>query len=392
MSRLRLVTFTTLYPHAASPAHGVFVEERLRKLLETGEVESRVIAPVPWFPSTHERFGGYARFARAPRHEVRYGISVSHPRYLVVPKVGMTVAPWLLAQGAEAEFRRLLESGYDFDVIDAHYFYPDGVAAALLARRFGRPFTVTARGTDVTLIPQYRLARRMIRWAALRAAAIVTVCEALKRDVVALGVPADRVRVLRNGVDLERFRPTDRAPVRAKLGIEGRVLLSVGLLIPRKGHDLTIQALATLPGFTLLIAGIGPEENRLRQLAADLGVASRVRFLGAIAHDELPDYYSAADAMVLASSREGLANVLLESIACGTPVVATDVNGTREVVADPVAGVLVAERTPEAIAAAVRRLFESLPDRSLTRRYAERFGWEATTQGQLEMFRAAVAG
>jgi teichuronic acid biosynthesis glycosyltransferase TuaC len=384
---VRLVTFSTLYPNAMSPNHGLFVEERVRKLVATSQVQARVVAPVAWFPFTHPRFGRFSAYARTPRREVRNGIEVSHPRFVAIPAIGTNVSPWLLARGALPEFLRLRAEGYDFDVIDAHYFYPDGVAAALLGRWLERPFTVTARGSDITMWPRFPLPRRMIRWAAWRAAAVGAVCEALKREIVALDVPDEHVRVLRNGVDLVKFRPGDRAAARARLGLTGRVLLSVGMLIPLKGHDLTLRALASLPGYTLLIAGTGVEERRLRELAASLGVTDRVRFLGAVPHAELPDYYSAADAMVLASSREGLANVLLESIACGTPVVATDVYGTREVIADPAAGALVTERTASAIAAAIERLFAALPDRSRTRAYAERFSWDSSTQAQLQMFR-----
>jgi teichuronic acid biosynthesis glycosyltransferase TuaC len=390
VSGLRILTFSTLFPSAARPAHGVFVEERLRHLVDSGEVQASVVAPVPWFPSRNPRFGEYARFASTPLDETRHGLRVLHPRYLLPPRVGMTVAPLLLALGALPAVRRLVREEGPFDVLDAHYLYPDGVAASLVARWLGKPFTMTARGTDVTLVPRYALPRRMILNAAAAASQIVTVCEALRRDLIALGAPADRVVALLNGVDLAKFRPLDRAACRASLGFEGRTLLSVGLLVERKGHDLAIRALRELPDTRLVIAGTGPLESELRGLAASEGVEDRVRFAGAVAHGDLARYYSAADALVLASSREGLANVLLESIACGNPVVATDVNGTAEVVRDPAAGVLVRERSASAIAAATRELFSRYPDRAATRRHAQAFGWEATTRGQLAMFHAAL--
>jgi teichuronic acid biosynthesis glycosyltransferase TuaC len=390
MTALRILTFSTLFPSAARPAHGVFVEERLRHLVESGDVQASVVAPVPWFPSRDPRFGEYASFASTPRAETRHGLRVLHPRYVLPPKVGMTVAPWLLALGALPAVRQLVREEGDFDVLDSHYLYPDGVAASLIARWLGKPFTMTARGTDVTLVPRHALPRRMILSAAKAASQIVTVCEALRRDLVALGVDEERVIALLNGVDLAKFRPLEREACRSALGFEGRTLLSVGLLIERKGHDLAIGALRELPDTRLVIAGSGPLEGALKQLAAGAGVADRVRFAGPVAHGDLALYYSAADALVLASSREGLANVLLESIACGNPVVATDVNGTAEVVRDPAAGVLVRERSASGIAAAVRELFSRYPDRAATRRHAQAFGWEATTRGQLAMFHAAL--
>jgi glycosyltransferase involved in cell wall biosynthesis len=384
---------TTLYPNAAQPSHGIFVENRLRHLVATNEVALRVVAPVPWFPFRSAHFGRYATFARAPVREHRHGIVVTHPRYPVIPKVGMTVAPALLYAALYRHVRSLLASGVCFDLIDAHFFYPDGVAAALLGQRIGKPVVITARGTDLNLYPRHALPRQMIRWAADRAAGLITVCQALKDVLVGLGVPADRVTVLRNGVDLEQFRPVpDRDGARRALGLTRPTLLSVGHLIERKGHHLVIEALADLPGMDLLIAGDGPERPALERLAQRCGVADRVRLLGALPHDELARIYGAADALVLASSREGWANVLLESMACGTPVAATNVWGTPEVVAEAAAGTLVEERSPRGIADAVRRLFSALPDRAATRAYAERFSWDATTQGQLDLFRKILEG
>jgi glycosyltransferase involved in cell wall biosynthesis len=321
-----------------------------------------------------------------PQEERRFGIDVMHPRYVTVPKLGMSIAPFLLAAGAYSTVNSIIRRGYDFELIDAHYFYPDGVAAILLGRHFGKPVVITARGTDVNLIPRYRLPRAMIRWAAGRAAGMITVARALKDDLVSVGIPAERIDVLRNGVDLQLFRPIDREAERRKLGLTRTTLLSVGHLVPRKAHDLVIQALRRLPDMDVIIIGEGPERAALGALAQGSGVGDRVRFAGALAQQELRNYYGAADALVLASSREGWANVLLESMACGTPVVATDVGGSREVVAAPESGVLIAERTPEALADAVRRLFEHYPDRGATRRYAEQFSWDATTAGQLELF------
>src|SRR5690606_25968817 len=143
---------------------------------------------------------------------------------------------------------RLLAGGHDFDLIDAHYYYPDGIAAALLARWFRKPFVVTARGTDLNLLPDYRVPRRWIQWAARRAAASITVSEALKQKLVGLGASPDDVHVVRNGVDLELFHPLDRTSTREALGLPaGRWLASIGNLVPLKGHDIAIQALERLP-------------------------------------------------------------------------------------------------------------------------------------------------
>src|ERR1043166_1471278 len=279
---MRLLTFSTLYPNAARPTHGIFVETRLRHLLAAGQVQSTVMAPVPWFPFAQPRFGRYADYARTPREESRHAIRVLHPRYMLLPKIGMSSAPSLMSASLKHAIGKLIDRGGDFDLIDAHYFYPDGVAAVMLGRHFGKPVVITARGTDLNLFPQFLLPRKMIQWAARHAAGIITVCAALKGVLVRLGVPAAHVEGLRNGVDLQTFRPVDRDVERARLGVTGTTLLSVGQLIPLKGHDLTIGALPMLPDARLLIVGHGPEEASLKRLAGALGVAARVSFIGAI--------------------------------------------------------------------------------------------------------------
>ncbi|MGH8547131.1 MAG: glycosyltransferase family 4 protein [Methylococcales bacterium] len=390
MRRLRILTFTTLYPNNIQKRHGIFVEQRVRKLLALGGLECRVIAPVPWFPFHSERFGRYAQFAGIDAQEERFGIPIDHPRYPVIPKIGMTIAPFLLALFAYPAISKLFSEGYDFDLIDAHYYYPDGVAAVLLAKWLNKPLVITARGTDINLVPDYFLPRKIILWAAEKADRSITVCRALKDEMIRLGAEADKIHVFRNGVDLDFFKPVERISIRKKLGIDRPCLLSVGHLIERKGHHLVIEALQDLPDFQLLIAGDGEELRNLKNLVEKIVLANRVIFLGALSHPQLGEYYSAVDALVLASSREGWANVLLESMACGTPVVATRIWGTPEVVTSPEAGILIDERTAQSIAAGVRKLMLNPPSREMTREYAENFSWESSVRGIEKTFRAVL--
>ena len=393
---LRLLTFTTLYPHAGLPNQGIFVENRLRHLVGAGRAVSTVVAPVPWFPSASPRFGAWSRHALAAPEEMRHGLRVLHPRYALIPKVGMTAAPALLYAAASRSLMRLKAGGFEVDVIDSHYLYPDGVVAVALGRRFGLPVVMTARGSDVTQLPDHAGPRRMIRWAMDRADAMISVSAGLKRAMVALGADGGRITVLRNGVDLDLFQPPEgaaaRAALRAQVGLdEHPTLLSVGHLIDRKGHHHVIGALPHLPGWRAMIVGEGPERARLLALAGALGVADRVRLMGAHPHAELPRFYGAADVLVLASSREGWANVLLEAMACGTPVVASDIPGNPEVVQRREAGLIVERNTAEGFAAGVRALWADAPARGAVRAYAEEFSWDATSAGQMDVFNSALA-
>jgi glycosyltransferase involved in cell wall biosynthesis len=387
---MRILTFTTLYPHAGNPTHGIFVENRLRHVMKNHDVDVRVIAPVPWFPSDASIFGHYAAYAKAPEAETRHGISVEHPRYMLIPKVGMTMVAKSLADCFEKAARKLIEEGWDFDLIDAHYYYPDGVAATEVAERLGKPVVITGRGTDINLIPQYEPQREMILEAADKTDASITVCQALKDELVRLGADEEKITTLRNGVDLDLFRPMDRDAIRERLSLQGAVIASVGHLIERKGHDLAIRAIVQMPEVTLLIAGDGTDETALKDLTQELSVQDRVRFLGRIDHETLPEIYNAADALVLASSREGWPNVLLEAMACGTPAIAAPVWGTSEIITTPDAGLLAADRSVDAFRDSIKELLAALPARTDTRAYAEKFSWDETADGVIAVWQQAI--
>ena len=303
----------------------------------------------------------------------------------------MYLAPLTLAYAARRAFRSLLAAGHRIDLIDAHYFYPDGLAAVLAARAVRRPLIISALGSDISLLPRFRWPRVLICWAGRQASALVSVCAALKLEMVRLGMDGARIHTLRNGVDLDLFYPEPRAATRERLDVHGFTLLSVGHLVELKGHEHAIAALTELPDVQLLIVGAGPDRARLEALAARLGVGSRVRWVGVLSQPELRLYYSAADALVLASSREGWANVLLEAMACGTPALASNVWGTPEVLGAPAAGRLLSERSGAGVAAAVRALRADLPQRAATRAYAEHFSWHATTDAKLSLFTLATA-
>ncbi len=389
---MRILAFSTLYPNAAEPRHGIFIEHRVRNQLASGGVEVRVVAPIPWFPFESKRFGKYARYATPPRVTQRNGVPVYHPRYVVLPKRGMTVAPFLLAAASLSLLRSLIAGGYEFDVLDGYYLYPDGVAVAILGALLARPVVLHALGGDVNVLATYRVPRRMIRWAMSRAVAVSAVSNDLRTKLVGLGLPSAKAHVILHGVDHALFRPpSDRTTLRQTLGLDGLTLLSVGHLLEAKGHRIAIAALRELERAMLVIAGDGEDEAALRRLAADLQVADRVRFLGTVGQDQLRDYYGAADVVVLASRREGIPNVILESMACGTPVVATAVGGVPEVVTAPEAGVLMRDRSPEALAAAVVELLARRPDRDKTRQFSQRYSWAQTSADHLALLSRVVA-
>lgn len=390
---MNILTISTLYPNNNDLKHGIFIETRLRHLVaDFPDVKPTVIAPVPWFPFKSKKFGEYAKFAGVVDQETRHGITIYHPKYIVIPKIGMYLAPLFMSWAIAKTMKKLMQEGKSFDLIDGHYFFPDGVAIAKVAQQCKLPFTCTARGTDINLVPQLPKARKMLEQVFNKAAHMMTVCKALKDEMLTLGVKDKDITVLRNGVDLELFSPSDeleKATLKDAFGISGKLVMSVGWLIERKGHYLVIEAMKSINDTTLAIAGNGPDEQKLKALAKQMGVQDNVIFLGALSQPELNQWFKAADATILASSREGWANVLLESMASGTAVVATNVWGTPEVVAQKEAGLLV-ERNVIDIARGLNELLAHLPKRAETRQYAEQFDWHSTSKGQYDIFKQII--
>ena len=247
-----------------------------------------------------------------------------------------------------------------------------------MGRAFDVPVSIKARGADIHHWGSAGPTRGQVLKAGLAADGLLCVSAAMKEDMVALGMPADRIAVHYTGVDRDRFHVRDRADAKAALGVAGPVVVSVGALIARKGHHLTIAALAFVPHAILVVIGGGPERDRLEAIARRVGVFDRVRFSGSIDQDRIALWLGAADVMVLPSSSEGLANAWVEAMACGTPIVIADVGGAREVVSGPHSGLLT-NREPRAIAAAVRQILAAPPERGTVAAASERFSWDVNS-------------
>jgi glycosyltransferase involved in cell wall biosynthesis len=382
---LRVLTLATLFPDRGRPDFGRFVLRQTQALAARDGVSVDVVAPIglpPWPLRLHPH---YAARARQPERERFEGLEVHRPRFRIVPRIGEAGAAGALARAILP-----LARGLAPDAIDAEFFWPDGVAAMHLARALAIPFSVKARGSDIAFWGTRPKVRAQMLAASEAAGGLLAVSAALKREMTALGMPAQKIAVHYAGIDLDRFRPADKAAAKARLGLSGPLLVSVGHLVPVKGQALAIAALAGVPGATLVVAGDGPERARLEAEARRAGVAERVRFAGAVAHGDLPALLQAADAMVLPSQREGLANAWIEALACGAPVVIPDVGGARELVDRPEAGRIVA-RNPAAIAAAVCDILAAPADPQQVRAAAARFSWDANAAA-LHAHLARLAG
>ena len=395
---MKVLVFTSLFPNSVQPNHGVFIEERVARVARLPGMSLRVVSPVPWYPPLLP--GARARFRRIRDVESVRGIEVLHPRYAMIPKIGMPLhGPMMLR--ALLPFVRALHARERFDLIDGHYLYPDGFAAVGLGRSLGLPVVVSARGSDVNRFAGFPRIRPMLQETLGGAAGVIAVSSALRDRMVELGAPASRIEVIPNGVDLTTYVPRDRHEARDRLGLPQRkTLLFVGNLVSGKGVETLIDAIAhvragagagaaELESAQLVIVGGGALRTSLEERAARLGLSDDVRFAGEIRHAALADWYSAGDALCLASEREGWPNVLLEALACGTPIVATRVGGIPEIVTSDRLGILAAG-TPEAMATAFREALTREWDRGALRAHAERFTWERAAESVGRVFERAL--
>jgi glycosyltransferase involved in cell wall biosynthesis len=360
-----------------------------------------VLSPQPWFP-LHGLIRRWRPGFRpeAPGNEIQQGVQVLRPRYLSFPGFLKGLDGVLMALGALRTVRRLKTAGR-VDVIDAHFAYPDGYAAARVGRWLGLPCTITMRGTEARHAKDATLRRRVV--AALRgASAIFAVSDSLRRLALELGIPDRKLTVIGNGVDSLRFAPLDRGTARADLGIdrEAKVLVTVGGLVERKGFHRVIECLPRLmqrhqPLHYLIVGSAGPEGDysaQLRQQVRDLGLDDRVHFLGGLSPERVRVALAAADVSVLATRNEGWANVLLESLACGIPVVATDVGGNPEVICRDDLGSIVPFGDSAALCAALANALERHWDRDGIRKYAVENDWSARVPLLLDAFGRVVNG
>ena len=379
----RLLVLSSLFPSGVQPSAGLFIRERMFRVGRVRPIV--VVAPQPWFPgqSLIRRFRPHFR-PMAPVRETMDGVEVHRPRFFSVPGLFKRFDGVLMALGAASTVRRLVR-GQHVNVIDAHFGYPDGNAARWLARWFGLPMVLTLRGKEAR---QAASNLRAPLAAAVRAAdRVITVSSALQAVALELGADPARIQVIGNGIDLAKFRPIPRPDARRRLNLpaDARVLVTVGTLVERKGFhrviDVMPRLLASLPDVHyLVVGGAGPEgddSGQLHRRVAELGLHERVHFLGPVPPESLHVALSAADVFVLASRYEGWANVLLEAMACGLPVVATDVGGNAEVVAHPGLGRIVPFGEPDALASALHDALHADWDRREIRAYAESNAWEA---------------
>lgn len=379
----KLVVFSSLYPSQVRPTAGVFIRERMSKVAE--QLPLVVVSPVPWFPLQGLIRLCLPEFRPQPAtFEQQQGIDVHYPRFFSIPGLLKSWDGLFMALGSFWTLFRLRKQ-FHFNIIDAHFAYPDGYAATLLGKWFAVPVTITLRGTEVPQSKLPHLKKRLLQ-ALNNATQVFSVSESLKNHVVVLGADAGKIQCIGNGVDIQKFHPVDKQLARLQLDLpeDAKVLISVGGLVDRKGFHRVLEVLPELlkqhPKLVYLIVG-GPSPegyitDRLQRQVSELGLTQHVRFLGALPSDQLKTPLSASDVFVLATANEGWANVFLEAMACGLPVITTDVGGNAEVVNDEALGSIVPFGDSKALQAALSAALDKNWDKAAILKYAEDNTWQ----------------
>lgn len=392
-----IIVFSNLFPSAVQPVAGLFIRERMFRVGE--HIPLVVVAPQPWFP-----FQGAIRKLRPgyrplhPEHEDQNGVDVFFPSFFAVPFLFRRFDGFFMAVSVLKLMRRLRRQ-YGPLVIDAHFAYPSGYAAVLLGRWLRVPVTITLRGTETSHFEVPALRKRVVR-AALGASRVFSVSDSLRRLLVSAGVPAERITVIGNGVDLTKFRRIDRDEARRKLGMpaHAKILVSVGGLVERKGFHRVIEILPTLlerrPDLRYVIVGgaspAGDMTEALQRQVKAMGLESNVIFTGPMQPDDLHVVLSAADLFVLATRHEGWANVFLEAMACGLPVVTTRVGGNEEVVSSPDLGLIVPFGDRAALASAIGTALDKEWNTDHILAYAQKNAWQERVEILLDEFRQLI--
>ncbi len=390
MNSMKVLVISSMFPNNVQPTFGIFVQQRIMRLLKHCHI--KVVNPIPHCPVV----GVLARYAYRGKVKRKLnigGLDVYHPRFFSIPMI-LKPLDGIFYFLCLALFCRRIRKEFDFDIIDAHLAFPDGFAAVLLGKLLKKPVCVTLRGHDIFELPKYPIRRRQVLYALNQATVVFSVADALKREAVKLGVAEEKFVLAANGVDTQLFHPMGKMQARGELGLpqDKKIILSVGHLVVRKGFQHIIRAISILArqgrggrgNLQLVIVGAGGIEGdykiQLDELIQQLGLKDIVYFAGSRPYAELYKWYSAADIFCLASTKEGWANVLLEALACGKPVVATKVWGTSEVIASDDIGILVEAENPTALASALDRALQKQWDVDIIKSYAKQHTWELTAE------------
>jgi glycosyltransferase involved in cell wall biosynthesis len=388
--RIRVLVLSRNYPNNVMELLGLWVQGQVREAARHCDV--KVISPVPYSPPLPGLPEEYARFRRVARRRREGDVEILHPRFFLGPGYSTHRIEWLLYYAGVHKSVVRVRRDFPFDVIHAHFTYPDGVVAAHLGRYFGVPVVITEQNPWGPWLEKYPGVRRQAIWAARQSACQIAISRAVRNTIEAYTGKLEQLSVIPDGVDGSVFTLGETS------GRSADQILFVGVIRPVKGLDVLLKAVRRLVDrgrkVTLLVIGEAfytayrQEELRLKKLASDLNLSDHVRFAGKQPFPELVRQMQRSAVLVLPSRSEALGVVLVEALACGTPVVATRSGGPEDVVNDEV-GVLTAVDDPGALAQGIEQVLDCQAqyDPARLRAYAlQNFGLGSVGQRLLRVY------
>jgi len=360
--RKHVVIVTNLYPNHREMNRGVFIRQLVERL--TDEFDISVICPIPWRPGLLIN-----KQDQIPVKDEINGINVYYPRHLIIPKLLRASYGWLMYLSLLPALK-VLHKDKHIDLVSAHWVYPDGVGAVKAARNMGLPVVIHALGCDINEYSKYLMRRIQISTALKNSDLIVVKSNDLAKKTIQLGANENNLRIILNGVDQDKFYQQDMQLSRLKLGLDPakKYLLFVGNIQQEKGLKYLIEAMAMLSSceFELLIIGAGPLEEDMKALVVKQGLESVVQFLGCRPHNCIPRYLNAVNALCLPSIREGCPNIVLESLSCGTPVLASRVGAVPEIITEESHGMIVSAQSADQLAREIPNILKIKTNKPVT--------------------------
>ncbi|HVN94921.1 MAG TPA: glycosyltransferase family 4 protein [Syntrophorhabdaceae bacterium] len=387
--KLRVLIFSSIFPNSLEGNKGIYIFHQAKELSRSCEV--RVVAPIPYVPGVLRRHPKYSMVARVPELETIDGLSVSHPRVFLTPRFGHSLYGLFFFVSLILRIKRI-KNVFKPDVLISYWVYPDGYASVWFGKILGIPVIVGGLGCDINEAEANPLRAAAVRWTLKNSSRVMAVSQAMKSTMAGLGAFTDKIRAIPNGISND-FVPLDKEHARSLVSLnlpsaDTKVILYCGRLSPEKGVNYLLDAVSLLHehgvAFHLLLVGEGPERQRLQDMVRVSGLERQIEFRGEVSHKEVPVLMNAADVFCLPSIREGWPNVLMESLACGTPVVASAVGGIPEIVINDNYGFLAPKQDAQALSAALEKAIVKEWDRDSIAASMRQRTWQTVAEEIVE--------
>ncbi len=394
---MNLLIITNLFPTPADHERGIFTLQLVKRLQKHANVT--VVCPLPWFPKINflnniKVFNKWSTFSNVPLKYIIDGVEVHSPKYILLPKISENIHDKLMMAGI-IRYVRKLHKNIHFDAVNSQWLYPDSVAAGKITKKLQIPHIPTGLGCDVNLDIYQPVKGNKILDMLHHSRAITVVSNGLKEELIKNNIENNKITVIPNGIDIDKFKILNKDECRKNLNIpkEQSVILYVGRLSEEKNVSTLIKAASKLiktnQTLHVYLVGDGPLRSELELLANKLGTLKNIHFIGKIVHDLVGTWMGATDYFCLPSLREGCPNVILESLGCGRPVIASNVGAIPDIVTNE-SGILF---TPEDVTGLTNALSTALRtnwNEEIINKSVKNLSWENAAKKYTNVFISAI--